>query len=96
MISKQKIKELEQKLGVSFDNVELDINKRWENGIQHHPESVKIVQAMSQLDGMLNSYALDINIGGDGDNGEAMMYLLDVYFEGRDKKRNPRGFGYNV
>jgi hypothetical protein len=65
--------------------IETCMNARWENGVDHHPESEKIIRALRDLDGKLLNYALDINVGGDGDNGETMMYLLDVYFEAKDK-----------
>lgn len=65
--------------------IETCMNARWENGVEHHPESEKIIRALRDLDGKLLNYALDISVGGDGDNGETMMYLLDVYFEAQDK-----------
>jgi hypothetical protein len=65
--------------------IETCINARWENGVDHHPESEKLIRILSQLDGKLLRHTLDISTGGDGDNGETMMYLLDVYFEALDK-----------
>lgn len=65
--------------------IETDINKRWENGIEHHPESIKTIKALSELDFYLGNDSLGVKTGGDGDNGEYMMYLLDIYFEAKDK-----------
>lgn len=65
--------------------IETDINKRWEQGMDHHPESVKVVNALGALDLYLGNDMLCVKTGGDGDNGEHMMYLLDIYFEARDK-----------
>lgn len=65
--------------------IETDINKRWEQGMDHHPESVKTINALGQLDFYLGGDLLCVKTGGDGDNGEHMMYLLDIYFEARDK-----------
>jgi len=67
-----------------FDLVETNISVRWEQGVEHHPKSEEIMDAMCYIDA-LNKYALDIDRGGDGDNGETIMFLLDVYFEALDK-----------
>jgi len=64
--------------------IETDINKRWEQGMDHHPESIKTVKALGDLDFYLGGDMLCVKSGGDGDNGEHMMYLLDIYFEARD------------
>jgi len=64
-----------------------DIGKRWENDIEHHSESVKLMNELKEVDEMNNNAAGDMtDIGGDGDLGETLMYLLDVVFEMRDRK----------
>jgi hypothetical protein len=63
----------------------LTIGKRWEEGIDHDPRSIEMVEFMSMLDWEECDGSLDIQMGGDGDNGESMMYLLDVYFELKDR-----------
>jgi len=68
-----------------MSKIETDINKRWENGMAHHPESIKTIEALGKLDYYLGNDSLCVKTGGDGDNGEHMMYLLDIYFEARDK-----------
>jgi hypothetical protein len=65
--------------------IETNITKRWEQGTLHHPESKKIVEALSKLDWQFGNDHLCIKTGGDGDNGEHMMYLLDIYFERQDE-----------
>jgi len=65
--------------------IETCINHRWENGVDHHPESENIIRTLSRLDAAALGCTLDISYGGDGDNGETMMYLLDIMFEARDK-----------
>ena len=65
--------------------LETDVNKRWEHGINHHPKSKEIIKALAELDYHLTNDFLSIKTGGDGDNWEAMMYLLDIYFEGQDR-----------
>lgn len=54
---------------------------RWEKGMPHHPMSEEIIKAISQLDFIYGSDSLQLEVGGDGDNGEHMMYLADMYFE---------------
>lgn len=67
-----------KKLGLTYLN-------RWENGIEHHSESMRIMEFLSDHD--LHDYDdfFSWNFGGDGDNGEALMYELDAYFEMKDK-----------
>lgn len=52
---------------------------RWEQGLDHHPQSEEIYQFISALDAATND-EFDFKSGGDGDNGESLMYLLDCYF----------------
>lgn len=61
--------------------IERNINKRWENGIEHHPRSEEIYEALAYLDYNLGSDYFCFKSGGDGDNGEHLMYLLDIFFE---------------
>ena len=61
--------------------VERDIGKRWETGMDHHPKSMELMKALMKID--LN-YCDDYfcwKKGGDGDNGETLMYEMDIYFE---------------
>lgn len=62
-------------------NVEYDVNKRWETGTHHHPKSKELMKRVSELDWELLKGHFDFKTGGDGDNGETLMYLLDIYFE---------------
>lgn len=64
--------------------IEFDINKRWEQGVDHHMKSVEVVKAMADIDFNIGGDSLGITMGGDGDNGEAMMYALDIYFDCQD------------
>lgn len=57
---------------------------RWEEGIDHHPESERAIRFLAEHDFYHGGDSLQIQVGGDGDNGEEMMYGLDVYFEMRD------------
>lgn len=64
--------------------VETDINKRWENGIEHHPKSLELFEALSVIDYKFGDDSFCWKSGGDGDNGETLMYELDIYFEQLD------------
>ena len=59
----------------------VDINKRREQGVPHHPCSEALVKAMQFVDGKYCDGMFDIETGGDGDNGESLLYLLDIIFE---------------
>lgn len=62
---------------------ERDPNFRWENGISHHPDSIKLFKELSELDFKYCNDYFCWKSGGDGDNGETLMYLLDMLFERR-------------
>lgn len=59
--------------------------KRWEKGIAHDPRSVKIARALGEIDLHGFDDHFGWKFGGDGDNGESLMYELDVYFELLDR-----------
>ena len=71
---------------VKVDGVEYDINKRWENGTDHHPKSMVLFKHIADLDFALSGDYFCWKSGGDGDNGEMLMYLLDIHFEELDVK----------
>ena len=58
---------------------------RWENGADHHPKSLEIMKVISEIDLKLYNDYFCWKQGGDGDNGETLMYQLDVYFEAKDR-----------
>ena len=61
--------------------VETNLNTRWENGIPHHPKSIATYKAITKNDSLYGGDFLDLKSGGDGDNGEHLMYLLDIMYE---------------
>lgn len=67
-----------------YDPVTDPINYRWYNGIDHDPRSKEIYEAISKVDFEFGDYFC-FKHGGDGDNGEHFMYLLDIHFERLDK-----------
>lgn len=66
----------------SDNNIELN---RWEKGTPHHIKSILIMDALEAIDTALFDMCLDWKTGGDGDNGETLMYQLDIVFELEDK-----------
>jgi hypothetical protein len=60
---------------------------RWEERLDHHPMAERLVRFLSEHD--LRDYGLhfDWRAGGDGDNGEALMYQMDPFFELLDKEK---------
>lgn len=58
---------------------------RWEEGIEHHPESVRLMAFLEEHDFKDYDDHFSWNLGGDGDNGESLMYEMDAYFEMKDK-----------
>lgn len=73
---------------VNTDDQNPSPSDRWERGFDHDPRSEEIVRALDDLDWKFYDGHLDIRFGGDGDNGESMMYLLDWWFAERDAGRS--------
>ena len=59
----------------------LGVEERWAQGFPHDPRSEKIARGIAKIDYEQCSDSMCLKFGGDGDNGETMLYLLDVYFE---------------
>lgn len=60
---------------------------RWEDGIPHDPRSVELYKSIADIAWTEFDDAFCFKSGGDGDNGEALMYILDVHFERVDALR---------
>jgi len=60
---------------------------RWEKGIEHHPMSVRLMEFMAEHD--FNDYGdyFCWKTGGDGDNGESLVFEMDAFFETLDKEK---------
>lgn len=59
---------------------DLTILERWEQGVPHDPRSIEIAKSIAAIDDEQNSGAFDWKFGGDGDNGEDLLYALDIHF----------------
>jgi hypothetical protein len=70
-----------------FPEIETNITKRWEQGMDHHPMAEKTARALDCIDWMFCGDFFHWKFGGDGDNGEFLLYELDIYFELLDKER---------
>lgn len=60
---------------------------RWGDGIEHHPMSIRIMEFLKEHDYKEYEDYFCWKCGGDGDNGETLMYQLDAFFETLDKER---------
>lgn len=59
---------------------------RWMEGTPHHPMSERLMEFLAQHDlNDFNDYFC-WKTGGDGDNGETLMYQMDSFFELLDKE----------
>ena len=61
--------------------IETDVNIRWEKGTDHHPKSEDLMEHLMGIDFVFVDDHFCWKKGGDGDNGEALMYEMDMYFE---------------
>jgi len=59
---------------------------RWGEGINHHPASERLMKFLVEHD--FNDYGdyFCWKTGGDGDNGETLMFEMDSFFEMLDKE----------
>ena len=64
----------------------IEYGDRWSQGIPHDTRSIELYKRIEQLDFEINNDYFRFKSGGDGDNGEILMYLLDTYFEEKDAK----------
>lgn len=58
--------------------------ERWCTGVDHHPKSEALYKFISEKD-FEDGDMFCFKQGGDGDNGESLMYLMDMYFEKEDE-----------
>ncbi len=64
---------------------ELTVDQRWERGIPHDKRSIEIYDSISKIDYEECDDSFCFKSGGDGDNGETLMYLLDIHFARLDR-----------
>lgn len=54
---------------------------RWEEGTEHHNKSFRFMEFLISHDSEDYNGYFDWSVGGDGDNGETLMYQMDAFFE---------------
>lgn len=59
---------------------------RWGEGTPHHPNSLKLMRFVAEHDFHDYEDFFGWKLGGDGDNGETLMYQMDAFFELQDKQ----------
>ena len=72
---------------ITNSQVETNINVRWETGMPHHPKSIELMNALAKIDFEHCDDYFCWKTGGDGDNGEFLMYQMDIFFERQDEER---------
>ncbi len=61
--------------------IETNLTVRWVSGTPHHEESVLLARNLARIDWLFGGDGFNWKFGGDGDNGETLMYELDIYYE---------------
>lgn len=60
--------------------------QRWEEGIDHDPRSESLFEFIRKMDEDHCGDSFCFKSGGDGDNGETLMFILDCWFEKRGRR----------
>jgi len=58
---------------------------RWGKGISHHKKSLELMNFITEIDFHCYGDHFCWKLGGDGDNGETLMFQMDAFFEAKDK-----------
>ena len=61
---------------------------RWSDGCDHHPKSIRLMDFLAKHDFKDYDDYFCWKVGGDGDNGETLMYQMDAFFELLDEEEN--------
>lgn len=64
---------------------------RWTEGAEHHVMSKRLMRFLQEHDAEDYGMHFDWRMGGDGDNGETLMYQMDAFFEMLAKDAAGRG-----
>lgn len=56
------------------------LQERYDRGIPHNPRSIELYRSIAKLDFEEGGDVFCFKSGGNGDNGEHLMYLLDMHF----------------
>lgn len=72
------------------------IADRWSDGIDHEDSSDALVRLIADMDFQHFNDSLCFKVGGDGDNGEMLAYIIDALIENdlvEIKIKNQEGLG---
>ena len=61
--------------------IDYDLTAKWERGGERSEEAEKLAREIADLDWLLYGDALGLDFGGDGDNGEFLIDLINILFE---------------
>lgn len=61
---------------------------RWEEMMDHHSMSYRLMKFIQEHDWTDYQGYFDWKTGGDGDNGETLMFEMDAFFELLDKRKD--------
>jgi hypothetical protein len=64
--------------------IDKKFDTRWEEGIPHHPKSLELMEHIKAVDFHQAGDYFCWKSGGDGDNGELLMFEMDSFFEKQD------------
>lgn len=53
------------------------VEDRWSEGIDHEDKTIELVERIKEMDFHHFNDSFCFKIGGDGDNGETLAYILD-------------------
>jgi len=71
------------------------LEKRWPEGIPHHPMSERLMEFIAEHDFKDAQDHFCWKVGGDGDNGELLMYEMDTFFELMDEMKDEEFWANN-
>lgn len=57
------------------------IKDRWSDGIDHEDDSIRLVELIAAMDFEHFDDSFCFKLGGDGDNGETLAYVIDALIE---------------
>lgn len=66
--------------------LKLTTKDRWSEGIPHHHKSERLMKFLCDHDFVDYDDYFCWKMGGDGDNGETLMFQMDAFFELLDKE----------
>ena len=72
---------------IAADAPESLTQDRWGQGIDHHPMSLALMKFVADHDYKDYKDYFCWKTGGDGDNGESLMYQMDPFFEWLDRQK---------